>query len=279
MPRDSLLDFFEDFAPLRSEFLVYDDGFRTKSYRYCEVADLARAFAARLHAAGIHADQKIIIYCENRPEWIVALWGCLLAGVVLVPIDFRSSPEFVERIRTIVDAKAILVGEAVHLPPNPIVWTIAGLNHPQGFPQGFPQDFSKVIPAANPTAEIIFTSGATAEPKGVILTHGNILANIVPVEREVKKYQKWSRPFAPIHFLNLLPLSHMFGQAMGTFIPPMLPGVVVFMSGFSPSEIIRQIRTRRISVLVSVPKILEILRAYLIHRYPELAQPETRKMH
>ena len=271
MRRDSLLDFFEDFAPLRRQFLVYDDGFRTRSYRYCEVADLARGFAARLYASGIHSDQKVILYSENRPEWIVALWGCLLAGVVLVPIDFRSSAEFVERIRTIVDARAILTGEAVHLPPSPIVWPITELNHPGGFPQ--------VIPKINSTAEIIFTSGATAEPKGVILTHGNILANIIPVEREVKKYQKWSRPFAPIRFLNLLPLSHMFGQAMGTFIPPMLPGLVVFMSGFNPSEIIRQIRTRRISVLVSVPKILEILREYLIHRYPELAQPETRKMH
>ena len=47
---------------------------------------------------------------------------------------------------------------------------------------------------------------------------------------------------------------------MATFIPPMLPGVVVFMRGFAPNEILRQIRTRRISVLVSVPQILEILR-------------------
>ena len=74
-------------------------------------------------------------------------------------------------------------------------------------------------------AEIIFTSGATAEPKGVVITHRNVLANIVPVEREVLKYRKWGRPFFPVRFLNLLPLSHMFGQAMATFIPPMLPGI------------------------------------------------------
>ena len=122
------------------------------------------------------------------------------------------------------------------------------------------------------TAEIIFTSGATAEPKGVIITHRNILANIVPVENEVKKYLRYARPFAPIRFLNLLPLSHMFGQAMATFIPPMLPGVVVFMRGFTPNEILRQIRTRRISVLVSVPQILEILRTHLIQMFPELRQ-------
>src|SRR6202035_2250576 len=112
-------------------------------------------------------------------------------------------------------------------------------------------------------AEIIFTSGATAEPKGVVITHRNVLANIVPVEREVLKYRKWGRPFFPLRFLNLLPLSHMFGQAMATFIPPMLPGVVIFMRGYNPGEIVAQIESRRISVLVSVPQILEILREYL----------------
>ena len=61
-----------------------------------------------------------------------------------------------------------------------------------------------------------------------------MLANIVPVEREVLKYRKWGKPFFPLRFLNLLPLSHMFGQAMATFIPPMLPGVVVFMRGYNP---------------------------------------------
>ena len=73
-------------------------------------------------------------------------------------------------------------------------------------------------------AEIIFTSGATSDPKGVLISHRNILANIVPVETEVRKYRQYGRPFFPIRFLNLLPLSHMFGQAMATFIPPMLAG-------------------------------------------------------
>ena len=87
-------------------------------------------------------------------------------------------------------------------------------------------------------AEIIFTSGATAEPKGVVITHRNVLANIVPVEREMPKYRKYVRPFSPIRFLNLLPLSHMFGQAMATFIPPMLPGTVVFIRGYNPDDIV-----------------------------------------
>jgi long-chain acyl-CoA synthetase len=103
-----------------------------------------------------------------------------------------------------------------------------------------------------------------ADPKGVVITHANVLANIVPVEREVLKYRKYGTPFYPLRFLNLLPLSHMFGQAMATFIPPMLAGRRVFMRGYNPVEIVGQIQRRRISVLVCVPKILDVLREHML---------------
>jgi long-chain acyl-CoA synthetase len=273
MARDTLLHFFHDFADLPDEFLIYDDGFRSHHYRYNEVAAKAQAFAGRLRDSGFTKDDKLILYGENRPEWIIALWGCLLEGVIAVPIDYRSSAEFVQRIDQIVEARAILIGDETSLPESPKVWKLASLNedHPAILLPGSIQK--------DQTAEIIFTSGATADPKGVIITHRNILANIVPVEGEVRKYRKLARPFAPIRFLNLLPLSHMFGQAMGTFIPPMLPGVVVFMRGFDPKAIIRQIRSRRITVLVSVPQILEILREYLQQNFPELKDLQPSKTH
>ena len=130
--------------------------------------------------------------------------------------------------------------------------------------------FRPVAVTRDDVVEIIFTSGATAEPKGVVLTHRNVLANIVPVEKEVRKYRKYGRPFFPIRFLNLLPLSHMFGQAMATFVPPMLQGTVVFMRGHNPHEIVRQVKTRRISVLVSVPKILDVLADHVARLYPDV---------
>src|ERR1700693_5864645 len=111
MARDNLLDFFHDFADLPNEFLIYDDGFRSHHYRYNEVAAKARAFAVRLREAGIGKDDKLILYGENRPEWIIALWGCLLEGVIVVPIDYRSSGGFVQRIDQMVEARAILIGD------------------------------------------------------------------------------------------------------------------------------------------------------------------------
>ena len=111
------------------------------------------------------------------------------------------------------------------------IWKLHELEWSDGAP---PQ----VAITRDDVAEIIFTSGATADPKGVIITHRNVLANIVPVEHEVLEYRRWGTPFFPLRFLNLLPLSHMFGQAMATFVPPMLPGVVVFMRGYNPGDIV-----------------------------------------
>ncbi|HZU24462.1 MAG TPA: AMP-binding protein [Bryobacteraceae bacterium] len=267
MARDTLLDFFSDFADLRETFLVYDDGLRSYTRSYDEVSRMAHAFAARLHEANVKQGEKVLFYGENRPEWIAAFWGCLLAGVVVVPIDYRSAGDFVTRVAGIVNGRVLLIGAEVvtpaQLPAQIAVWPLSSLT------AGGPRVSAAHVTRGD-TAEIIFTSGATAEPKGVIITHANVLANIVPVETEVRKYRRWGRPFHPIRFLNLLPLSHMFGQAMATFIPPMLPGLVVFMRGYSPVEITRQIHSRRVSVLVSVPMILEVLREHVLNTFPAL---------
>ena len=108
--------------------------------------------------------------------------------------------------------------------------------------------------------EIVFTSGTTAEPKGVVITHGNVLSNVAPLENEIGKYLKYERFVHPIRFLNLLPLSHVFGQFLGIFLPQLMGGVVVFQESLNPSEVISTIRRERVSVLVTVPRVLQSLR-------------------
>ena len=269
MVRRTLIDVFDDLALIESDFVVHDDGYRSWTWTYAQVATAARTFAARLASSGIGTGDKVVVWSENSAEWIAVLWGCVLQGAIAVPVDYRSPSDLVLRIAEIVDAKAIVVGETVPSPSTTRpVWSIRSVAPRAGGAASAATPAAAIT--ADSVAEIIFTSGATAEPKGVVLTHKNILANIVPIEREIAKYQRYLKLVAPLRFLNLLPLSHMFGQAMATFIPPMLPGIVVFSRSLSPHDIVAQIRDRRVSVTVCVPKVLEVLRDHLLTRMPGL---------
>jgi long-chain acyl-CoA synthetase len=266
--RDTLIDFFRDLIAIRGDFLVYDDGYRRRTYTYQHAGRAARAFAARLARSGLRKDDKVIFWSENRPEWIAAYWGCLIAGIIVVPIDYRSSADFVLKVRRTVDARVMLLGDDVtgcgnvDL-PDVAQWRLADFDwHADGPMPDVPITRDDVI-------QIIFTSGATAEPKGVVIRHRNVMANIVPVEREIIKYRHYARPFHPLRFLNLLPLSHMFGQSMATNVPPMVRGTVIFTRSFNPHDIIHLVKARRVSVLVCVPKILDVLREHVTRAMPE----------
>lgn len=273
MRRDTLIDYFRDLVELRNEYLIYDDGYRQHRYTYKDVALAAQGFATRLTKFDVRKGDRVVFWGENRPEWIVCYWGCLLAGVVVVPIDYRSSIDFVLQVKGIVNARLILMGNEVSPFPvdsnlgKTITWKFSDIDwHQRG-------QWPQIPIASDDIAQIIFTSGATAEPKGVVIRHRNIMANIVPVEREVKKYSAYAWPFNPIRFLNLLPLSHMFGQSMATSVPPMLKGTVIFTRSLNPQDLIELIKTERISVLVCVPKMLEVLREYILRKWPEASDP------
>ena len=126
-----------------------------------------------------------------------------------------------------------------------------------------PRDSARYLPVEitrDDAVQIIFTSGTTSEPKGVVISHKNIVANLEPIAVEIEKYRIYGRAFRPIRFLNLVPLSHVFGQFMGLFIPQLLPGTVIFAGTLNPSEAIRTIKKERISVVVTVPRLLDSLK-------------------
>ncbi|HYB94813.1 MAG TPA: AMP-binding protein [Vicinamibacterales bacterium] len=263
----TLVDVFRTLEKRRGEFLVYDDGYRVRRHSYADVTRAARGFAGRLHAAGVAKGDKVVLWGENRPEWIACYWGIQLIGAIAVPIDYRSSPDFATRIRDIVAARVVLAGDDVDTGAI-TVWKLADLDWSADAP------VPEVAIERDDVAQIVFTSGATAEPKGVIIRHRNILANMVPVAHEIDKYKRYARPFQPIRFLNLLPLSHMFGQSMATNIPPLIDGTVVFMRSFNPHDIVRRVREWRISVIVCVPKILEVLKEHAVRIDPAAADPQ-----
>src|SRR5216683_4420183 len=90
-------------------------------------------------------------------------------------------------------------------------------------------------------------------------SHGNILASLEPLEAGMRPYLKWERFVHPLRFLALVPVSHVFGQFMGVWIPPLLGACVYFQDSLNPSEIFSTVRRERVSVLISVPRVLESL--------------------
>ena len=259
--RKNLLSFLDDCEEHGSQTaLVHRRGLRVSRWSYLRLRKAAFQFARELEIRNISKGDRVLFWAENSPEWVAAFFGCLLRGVIVVPLDFESSPEFAARIQQQVQAKLILYsGDRLHefKPDVPSLLLedlsdLVSLHSTEAYPaQGI---------VDSDIAEIIFTSGTTAEPKGVCLTHRNILANINPLEREIQKYLKYERLVHPLRFLNLLPLSHVFGQFMGMFVPQLLGGEVFFQDSLNPSEIIETIKLNRISVIVSVPRVLDTLR-------------------
>lgn len=207
-----LPQFFGRIAQYRDEFIIHDDGFRGFTFGYQDVVSLARSFVARLRANGIKKGDAVMIWSESRPGWIAALWGCLLEGVIVVPVEPQSSPELFRKLEQKVRPRLVLLGDRVPSVPYPTelpVWRLLEIEQAKE-----PTNVDPVPLYADDVAEIVFTSGTTAEPKGVIITHRNLAAQLRPIEDQIAPYRKYVRPFAPLRILNLLPMSHLFGQSL-----------------------------------------------------------------
>ncbi len=258
--RTSLLEYLANYRRYGNQIAcVHRRGYRTERWSYRKLAETAAQFARTLESRGVSQGERVLLWGENCSEWVAAFWGCLLRGAVVVPMDQIAAPDFALRVAQQVEAKllvcsrqqSLLAGDLPLVILEDLRESVSGHSAaPYPAPESQPGD----------AAEILFTSGATAEPKGVVITHENILANLEPIESEIRKYRKYERPFHPIRFLNLLPLSHVFGQFLGIFVPQLLEGTVLFHQTLNPGEILQTIKRERVSVLVGVPRILESLR-------------------
>ncbi len=258
MPRATILEYLDNFSRHASEpAYVHRRGYRVQQWSYGDVLLCAYRFARELEARGIGHGDKVILWGENCSEWIAAFFGCLLRGAIAVPIDKIAAPDFASRVAQQVDAKLCVCGQGNDIPGVPRV-ELESLVEKVSSRSSVPVDPPGLT--RSDIVEIVFTSGTTAEPRGVVITHGNILANLEPLEREIGKYLKYERIFHPIRFLNLLPLSHVFGQFLGIFLPQLLAGTVIFHDSLNPGEIIRLVREQRVSVVVAVPRLLESLK-------------------
>ncbi len=286
--REHLASLVEEFRRHAEETaVVAHRGNRRYATSYGELAGIAGRFAAELERRGIKPGERVVLWGENSAEWIGVFFGCLLRGVIVVPLDAAGMSEFAGRVVKDVAPK-LIVGDAGLLETlgqpgtgireqgtektgrsqNPDCLPLIGIaGHLPAEPLYEVSDAVK----QNTAFQIIFTSGTTSEPRGIVHTHRNVLVSLQSIENEINKYLKYERVFHPLRFLHCIPLSHVFGQFMGLWCPALLAAEVHFAEQLEPARVTELIQRERISVLIAVPRMLHLLRVHLLTRFPTLA--------
>ena len=235
-----------------------DDTTVTWSYR--ELARRSRIAAWRFRALGLAPGDRILTWSPSTPELPAVYFGAMRAGLVLVPLDLRMAPDAIERVAARAEAQRLIIGTGRDA-PDP---REAGLAH---FPttrldtltaevdETFPADWEAVVdawprPQADTIFELVFTSGTTGTPKGVILAHDNVLASVGAMHRVLPPLEH--------RVVSLLPLSHLFEQAVALFYALDVGADVLYVRSRNPRVIFEAIRGHRTTSMVLVPQVLEL---------------------
>src|ERR1700744_929314 len=281
MARANLTTLFAEFARFAKDVAaVQRRGYRRESWTYTQLIDCTVSCAVLLRERGVRTGERVILWGPNSFEWLAAFWGCLLRGAVAVPLDDGATTEFASRVARETNAKLVFASrgkpETSTSASNGACSTVCldDLASTGRFDAATRSDSSSDDQSLadepigrNHIAEILFTSGTTAEPRGVVLTHGNFLANLEPLERGIDPYRKYEKWMHPLRFVSLVPLSHVFGQVMALFVPPLLGATTVFELSTNPSEIIRTIKRERATALIGVPRMLDGLHAGILRDF------------
>jgi long-chain acyl-CoA synthetase len=231
---------------LRREFGIRWWSYQRLYEESCRVARLLRKL-------GLERGDRMLLWAPNSPEWASFLFGAVLRGIIVVPIDEASQPDFVARVAQQVQAKLLvhgleqscealsLITQSIYLPEEERTSDEADEEMPV---RAHPDD----------TALILYTSGTTSEPKGVILTHRNLMS-------QVARFRRWRRLVRFVQFrqLSVIPLSHVFGLTVGLCVPLSVGLSVLYTCSVSAAHLIRTIKDNRITLLATVPRVLQLL--------------------
>lgn len=260
MARESLIEYFQAHSRPGAEVAVsWRRGYRMIRWSYADLFRTAAQFARELETRSIGKGDRVLIWGENSGEWVAAFLGCMFRGAIAVPMDAIADSGFASRVAQQSGARLAIVGPNLRL-PDPKLATVSLENLRETVAGHSIEGFTPSAAGRKDPVEIVFTSGTTAEPRGVVLTHGNLLANLEPIEEQIEGYRRYEKLFHPLRFLDLLPLSHVFGQLLGIFLPQILGATSIFIDSLNPAEVARTIRDEKVSVLVTVPRLIESLR-------------------
>ena len=231
--------------------LIIKPGFRTRIWRYRDLAEQVPRVARTFADAGLSPGDRVMIWSVNRPEWGIGFLAAAHAGLVSVPLDVRSTDEFAAKVAEQMQPKLILASrqteEAAGKLGVPVVLVESLPDAARGA-----EPMPPAAVGGDDLLLVMFTSGTTGDPKGVMLTHRNVSSNARTL---IDVF-----PFGPDErLLSVIPLSHMFGLTCD-FLAPLAAGkTVVYPVSRQPAVLIKTFREFRITMLLIVPQGLRLL--------------------
>ena len=236
-----------------------DDG-STVQWTYRELNRRSRIVAWRLRALGLARGDRLLVWTPSSPAVPALYFGAMRAGVAFVPLDLRMSPGAIERIVARADARHLILGSGRDTPdpadarldrfPSSNVEQLAA--EPDAT---FPADWEAQVtawprPTGSDIAEIVFTSGTTGEPKGVVLTHANLLGTLDAAHNLIPEQEHRA--------VSLLPLSHLLEQVATVFYAMSVGAHVMYIRSRNPRVLFEAIRDHRTTSLVLVPQVMDL---------------------
>jgi long-chain acyl-CoA synthetase len=259
----TLIDLLEDavarYGDRPALSLRHDDG-STTTWSFRELDRRSRLAAWRLRSLGLQPGDRLLTWSASTPELPAAYFGAMRAGLVIVPLDLRMSADAVEGIVKASEARHLILGTGRDAPdpreaglarfPTTLVDALCA--EPD---QTFPRDWEDQLAAWPSRAtddlfELVFTSGTTGTPKGVMLAHDNVLASIDSFHRIV--------PAMEHRIVSLLPLSHLLEQAVGLFYALSVGADILYVRSRNPRVIFDALRDHRVTSMIVVPQVLDL---------------------
>ena len=217
------------------------------TFTFSKLQQRVQSFAGHLQERALQKGERVLIWSESRIDWMVAYLAVLQVGGVVVPLDSHSMEDFIIRIAQTTEAKYLIATRqlfaTLQSPPVPLIDLDA-------LPGGV-FDATKV-PAIgeNDLAEIVFTSGTTGQPKGVMLSHRNIASNATASLKIVE--------ITPNdRLLSILPLGHMFELTLELAILKS-GSSVLYARSLVPDTLLKLLGSQHITFMILVPQALQL---------------------
>jgi long-chain acyl-CoA synthetase len=260
---ETLLDLLDEavtrYADRPALGLWRDDGTAVR-WSYRELERRSRIAAWRLRALGLDPGARLLTWSPSTPELPAVYFGAIRARLVLVPLDLRMSPDAIGGVVETSGATMLALGTGRDAPDPrdarlehfPTVTVDALTAEPD---DSFPPDWEAQLatwprPMPDEIWELIFTSGTTGTPKGVMLAHDNVVASIESFYRIIPRLEH--------RLVSLLPLSHLLEQAVALFYALSLGASILYVRSLNPRVIFEAMRAQRVTSMVVVPQALDL---------------------